>query len=370
MHRYEIHQANSFLKIFIPFPSHTIYYYLKNSSNTRLYYFLSFSRQTTPKSIHELVERESRQSRNGVARKFFAKRKSVGHALILVARIDWASACRAELTHFKSNRSSDDASSKKRAPFFLRIGKKNGRKEERKKEKTSFYAPRHRFFPRFPAKGISDEKLAVLFKYQWANGCNKQHGCFFPAWNLCQEFRRIIKVRPPSPPPVISGIRNGFAVSASLDETFFFGNYSFLLDDSFFSLCLFFFSLVRSWYISFFVNGCSSNNRWKVRDDRSVSRNRISRFYGWFFFFVYFLILQSSSFSKELCSALNYFRVSLKRNSIFNWIKVCTFFFLQFRLYFSYQIRRSSRLFLLSKQKCGNRKSSITAEQVKVLIQV
>ena len=55
----------------------------------------------------------------------------------------------------------------KRAPvFFARIGKKNGRKEERKKEKTSFYAPRHRFFPRFPAKGISDEKLAVLFKYQ------------------------------------------------------------------------------------------------------------------------------------------------------------------------------------------------------------
>lgn len=165
MHRYEIHQANSFLKIFIPFPSHTIYYYLKNSSNTRLYYFLSFSRQTTPKSIHELVERESRQSRNGVARKFFAKRKSA--ALIPVSRIDWAPACRAELTHFKSNRSSDDASSKKRAPvFFARIGKKNGRKEERKKEKTSFYAPRHRFFPRFPAKGISDEKLAVLFKYQ------------------------------------------------------------------------------------------------------------------------------------------------------------------------------------------------------------
>ena len=184
----------------------------------------------------------------------------------------------------------------------MRIGKKNGRKKERKKEgeKTSFYAPRHRFFPRFPAKGISDEKLAVLFKYQWANGCNKQHGCFFPAWNLCQEFRRIIKVRPPSP-----RLFREFAMVSRFPRVwmrlFFFGNYFFLLDNSFFSLCLFFFSsLVRSWYISFFVNGCSSNNRWKVRDDRSVSRNRISRFYGWFFFFIYFLILQSSSFSKEV----------------------------------------------------------------------
>lgn len=183
----------------------------------------------------------------------------------------------------------------------MRIGKKNGRKKERKRGKKHRSMPRGiGFFPRFPAKGISDEKLAVLFKYQWANGCNKQHGCFFPAWNLCQEFRRIIKVRPPSP-----RLFREFAMVSRFPRVwmrlFFFGNYFFLLDNSFFSLCLFFFfSLVRSWYISFFVNGCSSNNRWKVRDDRSVSRNRISRFYGWFFFFIYFLILQSSSFSKEV----------------------------------------------------------------------
>lgn len=91
---------------------------------------------------------------------------------------------------------------KTRAVFFLRGLEKRteGRKKERKRGKKHRSMPRGiGFFPRFPAKGISDEKLAVLFKYQWANGCNKQHGCFFPAWNLCQEFRRIIKVRPPSP---------------------------------------------------------------------------------------------------------------------------------------------------------------------------
>lgn len=55
-------------------------------------------------------------------------------------------------------------------------------------------------------------------------------------------------------------------------------------------------------------------------------------------------------------------------DSIFNWTPALCTFFLQFRFYFSYWIHRSSRneerrSFLLSKQKCGNRKSSITVEQ-------
>lgn len=52
--------------------------------------------------------------------------------------------------------------------------------------------------PVSPPKGISDEKLEYFFsphvtpKYQ----PTLQHGSFFlSAWNLCQEFRRIIKVR-------------------------------------------------------------------------------------------------------------------------------------------------------------------------------
>lgn len=45
------------------------------------------------------------------------------------------------------------------------------------------------------------------------------------------------------------------------------------------------------------------------------------------FSFIFLFSFIFFEFFKRSCSALNYFRVSLKRNSIFNWIKVCTFFF-------------------------------------------
>lgn len=185
----------------------------------------------------------------------------------------------------------------------MRIGKKNGRKKERKRGKKHRSMPRGiGFFPRFPAKGISDEKLAVLFKYQWANGCNKQHGCFFPAWNLCQEFRRIIKVRPPSP-----RLFREFAMVSRFPRVwmrlFFFGNYFFLLDNSFFSLCLFFFSsLVRSWYISFFVNGCSSNNVGKLEMIDRFREIEFHVFMGDSSFSFIFLFSNLRVFQKKLFS--------------------------------------------------------------------
>lgn len=92
-------------------------------------------------------------------------------------RIDWPPACRAELTSDRTALRTTRVRKNARRLFSRGLEK---RKEERKREKTAFSAPRHRFFPRFSAKGISDEKLAVpLFKYQRANGCNEHNALAF-----------------------------------------------------------------------------------------------------------------------------------------------------------------------------------------------
>lgn len=113
-------------------PTHYLLLF-ENSPNTRLYsLFLSPSRQATPKS-NRSVQRDRGKAetvwRGNFSRNICRTRRVNSSR----PRIDWPPACRAELTHFRSNRASDDASSKKRAPaFFARIGKKKGRKKERK----------------------------------------------------------------------------------------------------------------------------------------------------------------------------------------------------------------------------------------------